>query len=131
MQLVGLFSVGLLVIVVVIIRLIENIRSNSLQGVRTLWAAVETLASVIVANTPAIYSAYRNKKSRSQSGSYNLNKYSSNFGTTKSKTRAVVSKSQVPDPIETDSNRGILVVNEFEVNSNAEREGERERNNSQ
>jgi len=53
LQLIGLFSLGFLVVIITLIRLpIVVIKSTNSQFTRTLWTSIEVLASTIVANAP-------------------------------------------------------------------------------
>jgi len=59
LQLVGLFSIGFILVAMTIARLDENYSSGALQVNRTIWASVEAFASAFVANMPTLYTLRR------------------------------------------------------------------------
>ncbi|KAL3419708.1 hypothetical protein PVAG01_08206 [Phlyctema vagabunda] len=60
-RLVGLFSLGMLVVVVTIVRLPLNVTNVTLQNNRTTWASTEAFAAALVANIPTLYTLRRRK----------------------------------------------------------------------
>jgi hypothetical protein len=68
LQLVGLFSLGLVVVVVTIVRLPLNYSNGTVQVNRTTWASTEALAAALVANIPTIYTLRRARQVGPNSG---------------------------------------------------------------
>ncbi|KAG0634749.1 hypothetical protein HOY80DRAFT_894354 [Tuber brumale] len=71
-QLSLLFSVGMFVVSITIIRMPVIVGGGSLQKARTLWASIECLAACIVANAPVLNSLLRQKAKKPSSNEYNI-----------------------------------------------------------
>ncbi|RYC78118.1 hypothetical protein BFJ63_vAg19008 [Fusarium oxysporum f. sp. narcissi] len=74
LQLSALFSLGILLVAVSVVRIIQGSGSTKIQLNRSLWASLETLVASIVATIPALYTIIRQHKS-SQSSSYEMDGY--------------------------------------------------------
>lgn len=59
LRLAGLFSIGLFLVAITIIRLPLNFANGSAQVNRTTWASVESFAAAFVANLPTLYTLRR------------------------------------------------------------------------
>lgn len=53
-----LFSIGFFILIITIVRLQQVFTRGGSHVIRTVWGSAEVLASVIVANMPAIFGAY-------------------------------------------------------------------------
>jgi hypothetical protein len=62
LQLIGLFSVGFIVVAITIVRLDQNYATGAFQINRTIWASGEYLASAFVANMPTLYTLRRRRR---------------------------------------------------------------------
>lgn len=59
LQLIGLFSIGLLLIVIAFVRLPIHLGSGTAQVNRNTWGSVELFAAAFVANTPTLFALRR------------------------------------------------------------------------
>lgn len=66
-QLIILFTLGIFIILITIIRLPINSRNSTSQVNRTTWASTELLTAAFVVNAPTLYSFW-NKRQRDKSG---------------------------------------------------------------
>ncbi|KAK6064187.1 glutathione-dependent formaldehyde-activating enzyme [Seiridium cupressi] len=64
LRILSLFSIGIFLIAVSIIRILEGRNSHS-QGAQTLWASLEIICAAGVAVTPSIYALARNRSENS------------------------------------------------------------------
>ncbi|KAH8649010.1 hypothetical protein BGZ61DRAFT_469630 [Ilyonectria robusta] len=74
LQLSALFSLGLFLLIVSVVRIMQGSGNTKIQLNRTLWASLETLVASIVATIPALYTMIRQHKS-SQSSGYEMSGY--------------------------------------------------------
>ena len=61
-QLYALFTCGIFIVAVTVVRLPQNWNNSTAQVNRTTWASAELLASTIVANAPTLYSLNKRRK---------------------------------------------------------------------
>lgn len=80
LQLLALFTLGIFIIVITIVRLPINATNKNSQVSRTTWASTELLAAAIVVNAPSIYGLWnhRRRAKLSNSASQGTDRYGSN-----------------------------------------------------
>ncbi|KAF4814866.1 hypothetical protein CGCTS75_v013192 [Colletotrichum tropicale] len=67
-QLYALFTLGIFIIAITVIRLPININNKDLQTNRTTWASTELLTAAIVVNAPTIYGMWNKRRQKKSSG---------------------------------------------------------------
>lgn len=89
MQLCSLFSIGIFLVAVSVVRIIQGVPHARSQLSRTVWGSIETLFASIVAQVPTLYTLLRNSTQNSSyqppEDTYRL--ASSNNQTSRSKMR--------------------------------------------
>lgn len=111
LRLMGLFSIGIFLVAITVIRLPLNIANSSAQVNRTTWASVESFGAAFVANVPALFTLRRRVPNRS-TGTFTGATHGSHSRTTDFQSRgegwkSVGSRSQV-NGAEDDGDKDVL-----------------------
>ncbi|KAL5612819.1 hypothetical protein BROUX41_004100 [Berkeleyomyces rouxiae] len=71
MQLTVLFTLGIFIIAITVIRLPINSLNQSMQSSRTTWASTELFTSAVVVNAPTLYGFWNKRRQASKNASSN------------------------------------------------------------
>ncbi len=81
-----LFSIGFFIVSITVIRVHQVFTHGGSHTIRTVWGSAEVLASVIVANSPALYGAYNaSRRQKSTSPSTDIHNTELKFSTLKTR----------------------------------------------